>query len=242
MEDYAEEIATLAKRYQNASGFIIKLANLAGSHIEFIANKVPDEIEQNLQNIVKDALAKAHDVSNHLSSHSYAPTVHRNFYKVTGTATGAITGTVGNMGALADVPTVIMIMFGSFQKIATEYGFERSDEETKIECLKVFSMGGPLEEDEDLDLTFATKRLALSGQVVGSIITVISERLSITISQKLIASAVPLIGAFMGAALNFAFISYYEEMAHIRFRLKQLQIQYPDSQPASDFVLKLKET
>lgn len=117
-------------------------------------------------------------------------------------------------------------MFGSFQKIAESYGFDRSDPETKLECLKVFSMGGPLEEDDDLDLSFATAKLGLSGPTVSRIIAKTSQRLSVAISQKLGASAVPVLGALSGGALNYAFISYYEEMAHIRFRLKKLSVEY----------------
>lgn len=86
-------------------------------------------------------------------------------------------------------------MFGSFQKIAEEYGFDRSEDEIKLECLKVFSMGGPLKEDDDLDLSFATARLGLSGEVVRNIIATSSQRLSVIITQKLGSSAVPVLGA-----------------------------------------------
>lgn len=132
-------------------------------------------------------------------------------------------------------------MFRSCQKIAEKYDFERSDKETKLECLKVFSMGGPLEDDDDLNLSFATAKLELSGQAVSNIIATASQRLSVVMPQKIGSSAIPILGALSGGALNYAFISYYEEMAHIRFRLKQLQIEHPNSKPIPDFILKLKE-
>ena len=67
-----------------------------------------------------------------------------------------------------------------------------------------------------------------------------SQRLSVVITQKLGSSAIPILGALSGGALNYAFISYYEEMAHIRFRLKQLDVEYSDVNPMNDFVRKLK--
>jgi hypothetical protein len=42
------------------------------------------------------------------------------------------------------------------------------------------------------------------------------------LGQKLAAQAVPVIGAVSGAALNAAFLSYYREIARIRFALLRL--------------------
>jgi len=61
------------------------------------------------------------------------------------------------------------------------------------------------------------------------------------ITQKLGSQAVPIIGALTGAALNYTFMSYYEQMAHIRFKLKKLQYENPDKNPLSDFVNTLEQ-
>ena len=75
---------------------------------------------------------------------------------------------------------------------------------------------------------------------MSNIIATASQRLSVVITQKLGSSAIPILGALSGGALNYAFISYYEEMAHIQFRLKQLGVENPDVNPMNDFVSKLK--
>ena len=240
-EDYSLEIERLAKQYQDASGVFISLANYVGSKIEKLTDTLPDEFEQSLQNIIKGALEKAYDIADNISGQSYAPTVHNDFYKVTATASGAITGIAGVEGAAVDLPIVITTMFGSFQKIASQYGFERSADETKLECLKVFSMDGPLNEDEELDLSFVDAKLTLTDPAISDLIAAISQRLAVIMGQKLGASAVPILGAISGAAVNYAFMAYYEDMAHIRFRLKQLQNECPDADPVSDFVSKLEE-
>lgn len=241
LSDYFSEIDALVVRYGSAAGPLMKLANFAGSKIENVMEAIPDGFERELQYSIKAVLEKAYDASDYLSNNSYAPTVPSYFYKASATATGAIGGLAGLVGAAADLPLSITMMFGSFQKIAESYGFDRSDPETKLECLKVFSMGGPLEEDDDLDLSFATAKLGLSGPTVSRIIAKTSQRLSVAISQKLGASAVPVLGALSGGALNYAFISYYEEMAHIRFRLKQLSVEYSGAKPIVDFVERLKD-
>jgi len=239
LRDYFDEIDALTVRYYSASGPLMKLANFAGSQIENVMDAIPDGFEKELQSTIKLALEKAYDTSDLISNNSYAPTVPNYFHKVTATVTGAIGGFAGIAGAVAELPVSITTMFGSFQKIAEQYGFERSNEETKLECLKVFSMGGPLEEDDDLDLSFATAKLGLSGKAVSNILAKVSHRLSLVVSQKLGTSAIPVLGALSGGALNYAFISYYEEMAHVRFILKQLSQEYPSENPINDFVSKL---
>ena len=239
-EQYYEEIDALVQRYQAAAARpLMKLAKFAGSKIENVMGNIPDGFEAELQNAIKVALEKAYDASDYISNKSYTPTVPSYFHKIMATVTGMIGGFAGLAGAAVEMPVSITTMFGSFQKIAEEYGFDRSEEETKLECLKVFSMGGPLDEDDSLDLSFASAKLGLSGQAVHAIIATVSQRFSIMITQKLGASAVPILGALSGGALNYAFISYYEEMAHIRFRLKQLQTQNPNYQPISDFIARM---
>ena len=47
-------------------------------------------------------------------------------------------------------------------------------------------------------------------------------RLAAAMGQKLAAQMVPVLGAVTGAALNAAYLSYYREMARIRFALMRL--------------------
>ena len=241
-DEYFIEIDNLVHQYMDATGPLMKLANFAGSKIEGVVEAMPDGFEKELQNAIKLALEKAYTASDCISKNAYVPIVPSYFHKATVTVTGAIGGLAGLAGAAAELPISVIAMFSSFQKIAEEYGFGRSEEETKLECLKVFSMGGPLEDDDDLDLSFATAKLGLSGRAVGNLIASASQSLYTVIIQKLGSSAIPILGALSGGALNYAFISYYEELAHIRFRLKQLGVEYSGVNPMIDFVDKLKDT
>ena len=42
------------------------------------------------------------------------------------------------------------------------------------------------------------------------------------------AQAVPVIGAGAGAALNYAFIDYYQEMARVHFMIRSVERRSPD--------------
>jgi len=45
------------------------------------------------------------------------------------------------------------------------------------------------------------------------------------LGQKLAAQSVPVLGAAAGAATNYAYTSYYQQMAHVHFGLRRLAIE-----------------
>ncbi len=237
MEDeYLEQISNLVVRYKDADGPLMKLANFAGSNIESILNQIPNGIDAQVQKVIRIALEKAYDASDTLHSSAMTPEVPSYFHKIAAIFSGAVGGVAGLPGAVAEFPITITTIFSSFQKIAQEYGFDSNDKKTKLECIKVFTMGGPLQSDEELDLSFATAKLGLSGQVVSSLISKASQKVALMVTQKLGSQAVPIIGAMTGAALNYTFISYYEEMAHVRFGLKKMQLENEDKDTLADFI------
>jgi len=85
--------------------------------------------------------------------------------------------------------------------------------------LQVFAAAGPLAADDGADMGFLSARVTLSGATVQGIIARVAPRLSAALGQKLAAQAVPIIGAVAGAATNYAYTSYYQEMAHVHFGL-----------------------
>ena len=234
--EYKQQLEALVVRYKEAEGPLMKLANYAGSQIEGVLSKLPDDFEAKVQSVVKSALDAAYEASGTISASSLAPATPSYFHKMAVTFSGAIGGVAGLPGAVAELPVTITTMFSSFQKIAEKYGFDPSEQETKLECIKIFSMGGPLEKDEDIDLSFVSARLGLQGEVVSQLISKAAQKLALVISQKLGSQAIPIIGAVTGATLNYTFMSYYEEMAHVRFSLKRLQNEYPDCQSFEEFI------
>ena len=52
-----------------------------------------------------------------------------------------------------------------------------------------------------------------------------------TLSEKLLAQAVPVAGAVAGAGLNWVFMGYYQEIAHVHFTIRAVERRTGD--PAS---------
>ena len=79
-------------------------------------------------------------------------------------------------------------------------------------------------DDDGADLGFLSARVALSGRAMQAVIAKVAPRLAVVLGQKLAAQAVPVLGAVAGAATNYAYTSYYQDMAHVHFGLRKLAI------------------
>jgi uncharacterized protein (DUF697 family) len=75
-----------------------------------------------------------------------------------------------------------------------------------------------------VEIAFLSARMALSGTAMQAIIARVAPRLATVLGQKLAAQAVPVLGAVAGAATNYAYTSYYTDMAHVHFGLHRLAI------------------
>jgi EcsC protein family len=58
------------------------------------------------------------------------------------------------------------------------------------------------------------------------LIAQIASRFGVVVTQKLVAQAVPLIGALGGAAVNYAFIDHFQEVARAHFVVRRLERRY----------------
>jgi hypothetical protein len=67
-----------------------------------------------------------------------------------------------------------------------------------------------------------------NGQTVSALISRFAGSFATRLTTKLGAQAVPVLGAATGAAINYAFVDYYERVAQIHFRLLRLAEDHPD--------------
>ncbi len=114
------------------------------------------------------------------------------------------------------------LFLNTIRSAARDAGFDPDENSVRAECLQVFAAGSPLAQDDGVNTSFIASRLALTGSAVQNVIKTIAPKLAAVLGQKLAAQAVPVIGAVSGAALNAAFLSYYREVAQVRFALLKL--------------------
>ena len=214
--DLAAEIAPLARRYKRANGPVIRLVNRLGGTLEHQLSALPDGLRGQLEKLTTQALEASYGIA------SRAPDLGTRAPMMAAVAAGAAGGAGGLATAVAELPVTVTLFLNTIRSVAREAGLDPDEDWVKTECLQVFAAGSPLAQDDGVNTSFLASRLALTGSTAQNLIRTIAPRLAAVLGQKLAAQAVPVIGAVSGAALNAAFLSYYREIARVRFELVKL--------------------
>ena len=193
---------------------------MIGGRVENLIDRLPNEVRGNLEGATRRALEVAFDAA--ARSRGRLPDTSDWLNTAVSTAMGAAGGSGGLPTAVAELPVTTTVLLRAIQGIAAEHGFDPADESVRMDCLQVFAASGPLERDDGADVAFLAARMSLTGASVSGLISKLAPRLSAVLGQKLAAQTVPILGAVAGAAVNYAFTSYYQQMAHVYFGLKRL--------------------
>ncbi|WP_431301267.1 EcsC family protein [Tabrizicola sp. BL-A-41-H6] len=217
--DPAPQIAALAVRFKRANGPVMRLVNRLGGSIESKLGLVPAPIRGRIEQVTERALEAAYGVA---AQGARVPDMGPNGPVYAAMATGAAGGAGGIATSIAELPVTITLILHTIRAAAAEAGYDPDEPWVKAECLKVFGAGTPLAVDDGINTSFLSARLTITGPAVQKIIASVAPKLAAALGQKLMAQAVPLLGAVTGAALNAAFLSYYREVARVRFALMRL--------------------
>ncbi len=221
--DVDAELDRLATRYKNAGGMGIQVLNLIGSRAESLIDRLPHVVRDRLGEGTESALHWAMRAAQ--SSRGMVGDQPGWMNTAVTTAMGAAGGFGGLPSAMAELPITTTILLRSIQGVAAQYEFDPAERNVQFDCVEVFSAAGPLSRDDGADLAFISTRLAVTGPTVQGVIARVAPRLATVLGQKLAAQTVPVLGAVAGAATNYAYTSYYQEIAHVHFGLRRLAIE-----------------
>ncbi len=217
--DLPREIADLARAYRRANGPIISLMQRFGGTLEAQMNRLPARIRAQMETAIIAALTQAHNLTAHTEK---GPDLGRGGVMMAAMATGAAGGSGGLVTSLVELPVTITVFLHAIRAEARAAGFDPDTDGIRAACLEVFSDATPLSEDDGMNTAFLSARLTLTGPALHKIIATVAPRLALVLGQKLAAQTVPVLGAASGAAINAAYVSYYREIARIRFALMRL--------------------
>ena len=235
--DLSTELDALARRYRGASGAGVQLLNLIGGQTESLLDKLPDGVRTALSGQTEAALRTALKAAQ--GSRRAVPDQPGWLNTAVTTAMGAAGGMGGLPTALAELPVTTTVLLRAIQGIAAEHGFDPEEEGVQFDCIQVLAAAGPLEQDDGSDLAFISTRILVTGKAVQALIARVAPRLAVVLGQKLAAQTVPVLGAVAGAATNYAYTSYYQDMAHVHFGLRRLAITA--DQDHGDLIADLRE-
>jgi hypothetical protein len=223
LPDPTLEIIRLAERHARANGPVMTLVTKLGGSIEKQMAHLPPAFRQRVEKVTGEALKQALKLA---QKGRHAPDFGPRAAPVLAALTGAVGGAGGIATSLAELPVTVTVILHAILRAAEAEGFDTSLPEVQAEALRVLASGGPMDFDDGVDTAFLGARLTLSGSAVHKLLASVVPGFATVLSQKLAAQTIPVLGAVTGAALNTAFLTYYRELAHIRFALLRLSMQH----------------
>jgi hypothetical protein len=226
-------------------GFAAKLTNVIGMPFEKAFDYLPEKWSHAIQDITQKSLRYALDVAVKTIGKSEKKASRDTLHKFLVAASGGIGGAFGLPALSVELPATTIIMFRSIADIARSEGENVQLIETKLACLEVFALGGNPERDDSSESGYFAVKTLLSKQVSEAakyfaekgitkegapilvrFIATISSRFGVAVSQKVAASAVPVVGAAGGALINSIFIDHFQNMARGHFIICGLERKY----------------
>lgn len=224
LDDTATErqLDQLAKRHAAAGNVGIQVLNVIGGQAEGLLDRLPEGMRDRLGDGTEQALKLAMSAAHR--SRGVVGEQPGWLTRLATTAMGAAGGFGGLPSAMAELPVTTTILLRAIQDVAIEHGFDPAEQAVTFDCIQVLAAAGPLDHDDGADIAFLSTRLAVTGATINTLIARVAPRLATVLGQKLAAQTVPVLGAAAGAATNYAYTSYYQQMAHVHFGLRRLAI------------------
>jgi hypothetical protein len=221
-----------------------RLAALVGKPVEFLAGNLPFGASQIVSAAVHKGLQAALKVA--LATLKNRPAEGSNLlHKSLAVASGAIGGALGTSTLAVELPVSTIVMLRSIADIAKAEGEDLHDPETALACLQVFALGGASGSDDAAESAYFAVRSFLARSTAEAaryiaersvieegaphlvrFLAQIASRFGVVVSHKFAAQAVPVIGAFGGAVVNYAFIDHFQTVARGHFSIRRLERRY----------------
>jgi hypothetical protein len=237
-----EDLATLRRAVRSLEhpDLAARLTNMMGKPIELIGHVLPDSASHAIATATSRGLEVALRTMQR-TPHAGSQLLH----KALATASGAAGGAFGLATLPIELPVSTIIMLRSIADIARSEGEDLSDPESALSCVQVFALGGRAGSADASQsgyfavrgmlaksVTEAARFIAERGvieegaPVLVPFITQVASRFGVVVTQKVAAQALPIVGALGGAAVNYAFIEHFQEVARGHFTVRRLERVY----------------
>jgi hypothetical protein len=222
-----------------------KIANLVGRPFERGLKLLPHDWNQKVSEATEAALLKGLEFAVRTMSDREARGSHNWLHKVIVAGSGVAAGFVGPYSLIVELPFSTGVILRSIADIARSQGHDVSMMQTKLECLQVLALGGSSPKDDSVETGYWAVRGALAKSVSEAashlaqkgltdrgapplmrLIAGIASRFSTVVTEEAVATAIPVIGAVSGGAINYMFIQHFQEMAWGHFVVMRLEKTY----------------
>jgi hypothetical protein len=234
-----------AVQFLEHPGWAIRLINFLGAPIEALIRALPKPVSLVIRWLTERALGRflglAIDSLGKGSAAGASQGSHRGLVMVS----GALGGFWGLPGLLIELPVSTVLMLRAIAAVARKEGEDLETAEARWACLEVFTLGGAGSRDDAAETGYYAVRASLARLVAEAaqflagrgavqegapllirLMTAVTSRFGVVVSEKALAEMVPLIGAAGGALINLLFISHFQAMAGGHFIVRRLERKY----------------
>jgi hypothetical protein len=221
-----------------------RLTNLIGKPVELIGYALPSFASKAIASATSMGLEAALKVA--LRTLPRSPrTGSELLHRALAMASGAAGGTFGLAALPVELPVSTMIMLRSIADIAQNEGEDLSDPESVLSCVEVFALGGRAGSADASEsgyfavrgmlaktVTEAARFVAERGivkegaPILLKFVTQMAARFGLVVTQKVAGQALPVVGALGRAAVNYAFIEHFQDVARGHFTVRRLERFY----------------
>lgn len=221
-----------------------RIADYAGAPVNRVLAMLPRAASDGLNRAVEAAMLNC--LKTAIRSLDRAPR-RRPMNYLSAVAAGIAGGVSGFFGIVAlpvELPLTTTMMLRAIADIARHNGEDLSQLEARLACLQVFALGGRrsgartdvgyfaartlLTRVTNNTATYLIERsaLELSGPVMNSFLSELVSRFSVALSDRIAASALPVVGAVGAATVNVIFMNHFQQIAAGHFTVRRLERLY----------------
>jgi hypothetical protein len=236
-------------------GLAARLTSIVGKPVELIGYALPSFASK----AVTSATSKGLEAALKVALRTLPPSPRTNsqlLHRTLATASGAAGGTFGLAALPVELPVSTVIMLRSIADIARSEGEDLSDPEAALSCVEVFALGGRAGSADASESGYFAVRSMLAKTVTEAarfvaergvikegapillkFVTQIAACFGLVVTQKVAAQALPVVGALGGAAVNYAFMEHFQDVARGHFTVRRLERIYGKEKIRSEYNL-----
>jgi hypothetical protein len=232
----------LAKELLENPGLAAKVSSVVGAPIEKGLEMLPKQWKPMVLNATRKSIETALDVAVGTIDSESTKAPADWWHKLAVGATGAAGGAFGLVALAIELPVSTAIMLRSIADIARSEGEDVLLPAVRLECIQVLALGGETPKDDAAETGYFAARAAMAKAVseavqhvakrgiadkgapaIVRLITAVASRFSVTVSEKVAAQAIPVVGALGGAFINTLFMDHFQRMARGHFIVRRLE-------------------
>jgi hypothetical protein len=224
----------------------VRLQSKLGRPIHQGMQRLPARWRNRITKSAENAMGKALDMAMKTMGEDEPRRPQNKLHRVLVGTSGAVGGAFGLAALAVELPVSTTIMLRSIAEIARSQGENLSTMDARLACLEVFALGGRSGEDDHAETGYYAVRAVLASQVgevlrhlaegtlgrtaaspVTRLISSLAARFGVVVSEKVMATAIPVVGAAGGALINTMFMDHFQKAAQGHFIMRRLERKYP---------------